>query len=85
MREEKVGLGDEWKAGASWIFVSLFLNRTEYLLWNPTYLKGGEIPNYFSVLKAVYFEVLRIRRLRGAWVAQSVERPTSARSRSRGP
>ena len=28
---------------------------------------------------------LRIREIRGAWVAQSVKRPTSARSRSRGP
>ena len=28
---------------------------------------------------------LRIIKKRGAWVAQSVKRPTSARSRSRGP
>ena len=28
---------------------------------------------------------LRIREIRGAWVAQSVKRPTSARSQSRGP
>ena len=27
----------------------------------------------------------RRRKMRGAWVAQSVKRPTSARSRSRGP
>ena len=28
---------------------------------------------------------LKINKLRGAWVAQSVKRPTSARSQSRGP
>ena len=28
---------------------------------------------------------LKINKYRGAWVAQSVKRPTSARSRSRGP
>ena len=28
---------------------------------------------------------LKVGHLRGAWVAQSVKRPTSARSRSRGP
>ena len=29
--------------------------------------------------------LFKIKRKRGAWVAQSVKRPTSARSRSRGP
>ena len=30
-------------------------------------------------------KIIKIMKIWGAWVAQSVKRPTSARSRSRGP
>ena len=36
-------------------------------------------------LLALSVSLSKINKHRGAWVAQSVKRPTSARSRSRGP
>ena len=41
--------------------------------------------NFPKVNKDIFFSSLLKTGPRGAWVAQSVKRPTSARSRSRGP
>ena len=49
-------------------------------------LYGNQFDNKFHILKKKEVESLLLKtENRGAWVAQSVKRPTSARSRSRGP
>ena len=54
------------------------LSRRNFLL--DTSPKARELKT-----KMNYWDLIKIKASRGAWVAQSVKRPTSARSRSRGP